>query len=87
MKKTPVYNLKPRKEYFRTPILETLKERGGRARRADILNAPLVQAAAAKIREDCRQNTWEAYFDNMRAKLVGEGSLRGDSPRGVWELS
>ncbi len=87
MKKTPVYNPKPRKEYFRTPILETLKERGGRARRPDILNAPLVQAAAAKMREDYRQNIWEIYCDNMRDKLVGEGSLRDDSPRGVWELS
>ncbi|RKU26408.1 hypothetical protein C6495_17420 [Candidatus Poribacteria bacterium] len=87
MKKTPVYNLKPRKEYFRTPILETLKERGGRARRHDVLNAPLVQAAAAKMREDYRQNIWKEYCDNMRAKLVGEGSLRDKSPRGVWELS
>ena len=87
MKKTPVYNLKPRREYFRTPILETLRERGGRARRLDILNAPLVQAAAAKMREDYRQNIWEIYCDNMRDKLVGEGSLRDDSPRGVWELS
>ena len=87
MKKTPVYNLKPRREYFRTPILETLRERGGRARRLDILNAPLVQAAAAKMREDYRQNIWKIYCDNMREKLVQEGSLRDDSPYGVWELS
>lgn len=87
MQKTPVYKLKSRKEYFRTPILETLKECGGRARRADILNAPLVQAAAAKMREDYRQNTWEIYCDNMREKLVRKGFLRDDSPYGVWELS
>ena len=87
MSKTLGSNLKPRKEYFRTPILEILAEYGGSARRPDILTAPKVLAAAEKMREDYQQNKWEIYCDKMRYKLVCEGALRADSPRGVWELS
>lgn len=87
MSKTLGSNLKPRKEYFRTPILETLGEYGGSALRPDILTAPKVLAAAEKMREDYQQKIWKPYCDNMRDKLVGEGLLRDDSPRGVWELS
>ena len=95
MSKTLGSNLKPRKEYFRTPILETLGEYGGKARRPKVLNAPKVLAAAEKLREDYQlkkredyqQKDWESYCDNMRLKLVGEGLLRADFQQGVWELS
>ena len=95
MSKTLGFNLKPRKEYFRTPILEILAEYGGSALRPDILTDPKVLAAAEKVRkdyqlkkrEDYQQKDWKPYCDNMRAKLVKEGLLRADSPDGVWELS
>lgn len=95
MRKTLGDNRKWKKEYFRTPILETLRESGGSAQRSDILSTPKVLAAAAKMREDypeCKwedyqQKDWESYCDNMREKLVREGALRADSRRGEWELS
>jgi hypothetical protein len=65
---------------------------GGRAGRADVL---------AALREELRGRLgpldlevlpsgvprWEAHVAKARQRLVRQGVIRGDSPRGVWELS
>ncbi len=77
---------------FEKAILRALRRRAGRARRAEILGA---------VAEDLRDRfepldledlpsgmpRWEAQAGKARQRLVRLGLLRGDSPRGIWEMA
>jgi restriction system protein len=79
---------------FRRPILEALVELGGRAEASKVLE--LVENKMRDILNDydyqplpsnpemirwCKTAHW------CRFTMVREGLLKGDSPRGIWEIS
>lgn len=78
---------------YRLPLLEVLAESGG--------SAPLKEATDAvgqklhdrlrpidfKPNPSGRGMRWRNRVQWVRSRLVREGLLRSDSPRGVWELT
>jgi len=77
---------------FRRPILEALKELGGRGSVDDVLRR--VEAkVSGKLTEFDRKPLptggirWRNTAMWCRKHLVIEGLLSSDSPRGIWELS
>lgn len=81
----------PQKE-FRTPLLETLRELGGKAsvlRVREVMErkmAPRLSEADYKAVSSGDPRWWNAIcWERMR--LVNEGLLRKDSARGIWELT
>jgi len=81
----------PQKE-FRGPLLDVLREKGGRAPVKEIRELLEPRMAARLSSADYEQVSsgdprwWNAVCWE-RNDLVKEGLLRGDSDRGVWELS
>jgi integrase len=77
---------------FEKVILQALRRCAGRARRAEILGA-----VAEELRDrfgpldlenlPSGMPRWEAHAGKARQRLVGRGLLRGDSPRGMWEMA
>lgn len=82
----------PRQTY-RRPILEALKEFGGRAYADDVLKVveekvkPLLNEFDLEKLASGMDIRWRNAANWMRWTLVKEGILKPDSPRGVWELS
>jgi len=86
--------LKTPETAYRTPILETLVELGGRATTDQIrprLLAKLEGVLGPHDLEGLPSNpTCPRWWNTAmwcRLYMVKEGLLRGDSPRGVWEIS
>jgi hypothetical protein len=84
---------KPRREQFRRPLIETLYELGGRASLGKV-RPKMERKMASRLREpdhaavrSGREPRWWNDVCWMRDDLCKEGLLRGDSPRGIWELS
>ena len=81
----------PQKE-FRGPLLSVLREKGGRASVKEIRElleprmAPRLSSADYQLVSSGDPRWWNAVCWE-RNDLVKEGLLRGDSERGVWELS
>jgi hypothetical protein len=81
----------PQKE-FRAPLLDVLREKGGKASVKEIRESLEPRMAPRLSRADYEQVSsgdprwWNAVCWE-RNDLVKEGVLRGDSERGVWELS
>lgn len=81
----------PQKE-FRSPLLDVLREKGGRASVKEIRElleprmAPRLSGADYDQVSSGDPRWWNAVCWE-RNDLVKEGLLRGDSERGVWELS
>lgn len=81
----------PQKE-FRAPLLDLLREKGGRASVKEIREflepriAPRLSSADYERVSSGDPRWWNAVCWE-RNDLVKEGLLRGDSERGVWELS
>jgi len=77
---------------FELPILRALADLGGEASRKEV-RAAVLTALAGTFSDLDRETLpsgearWEARFDKARSKLMRSGSLRGDSPRGVWVLA
>ncbi len=79
------------------PILEAairrcLLRHGGRARRAEVLAALGEELRDRRDPLDLEalpsgMVRWEANVGKARQRLVRRGVIRGDSPRGLWELS
>jgi hypothetical protein len=81
----------PQKE-FRRPLLDVLREKGGKARVKEIRElleprmAPRLSSADYEQVSSGDPRWWNAVCWE-RNDLVKEGLLRGDSERGIWELS
>jgi integrase len=77
---------------YELPILRSLRERAGVAKRSEI-RADVLAEVTSLLGEFDRQllpsgePRWEARFDKARSNLREAGCLRADSPRGVWELA
>jgi len=90
--KIPSGLLVPMEEY-RAPILEALIEMGGRGRPSDIL--PKVEqkmngrltSLDYKMLKDGRTVKWRNRAQWERARMVEDGCLKTDSPRGIWEIT
>jgi Mrr N-terminal domain len=84
---------KLRREQFRWPLIETLYELGGRASSGKV-RPKMERKMASRLREPDHaavgsggEPRWWNDVCWMRNDLREEGLLRGDSPRGIWELS
>ena len=76
---------------YSEPILQALKEMGGQGETAKVIDRvgelmrPILKETdyeklgSGSIR-------WRNKCEFARARLIGEGKLRDDSPRGIWEL-
>lgn len=89
--RTPAGVLLPEGEYV-VPLLSALAERGGSAPVRDVLEA-VGQALDGKLTPvDNERNTsgtirWRNRAQFVRLRLVEEGLMAKDSPRGVWSLT
>ncbi len=79
-------------EEYQLPLLETLSQLGGSAaagevieRLGDQLDGKLKPADYEKL--DSGAIRWENRAQFVRYELVQRGDMKGDSPRGVWEIS
>jgi hypothetical protein len=77
---------------YRLPILESLAEMGGKGRARDVLNRVYERMKDVLTKDDKDYNSvgvikWENNAHWERLKLVEEGYLKRDSPRGIWELT
>ncbi|MDE0291872.1 MAG: hypothetical protein OXK19_05135 [Candidatus Dadabacteria bacterium] len=77
---------------FRKPLLRAIYEMGGSARTEDLY--PVIRKHIAAVPLSGNMNNlssgdkeWRNAIRRERHKLVREGCLRDDSPRGTWELS
>jgi len=90
-KRMPRGLLVPQEEY-RLPILKTLIEMGGKGRSPDVL-ARVEEKMRDKLNEADYERTkgggmrWKNRAAWVRYKLVDEGYLKKDSPRGIWEIT
>jgi hypothetical protein len=81
----------PQTAYF-IPILETLVELGGSGKIAQILEKVKSKMKPVLKEVDYEklpngQVRWINYAEWARKKMIGEGRLRPDSPRAVWEIT
>lgn len=78
---------------LREQILLALKRLGGKAKVPDIIGEMTRQLDGALLpgdlvwREATKEPAWQNNAKWERYQMVQDGLLRGDSPRGVWELS
>jgi hypothetical protein len=79
---------------FRRPILEVLVELGGRARIDEVLRkveermqGVLNSSDLQPLPSNPHTIRWQNTAQWCRYKLVREGLLKDDSPRGIWEIS
>jgi hypothetical protein len=80
-------------EVLRDLIIRTLRNFGGRGKVAKILDA-MEQELKGKfspgdleVRRDGKTLAWRNNAQWERLRMVHDGTLRNDSPNGVWELS
>lgn len=88
----PPVNKTP-KQAYRVPILQALEQLGGRGRIDEVLNIVYEIMKTHLTEDDLKplpeegnvrwRNTaaWERY------RMVNDGLLRDDSPRGIWEMT
>ncbi|MCK6483457.1 MAG: hypothetical protein HUU22_14070 [Phycisphaerae bacterium] len=83
----------PESAYYQ-PILKVLEEMGGSGKVADVLDR--VKAIMKPVLKDVDYEPLASGPDNPRWRnaaqwarnsMIKEGLLKGDSPRGVWEIS
>ena len=77
---------------FRKPLLRTIYEMGGSARMRDLYPVMKKHMTAVLLPGDFKNlsfgdRRWRNAIRRERLKLVDEGYLRDDSPRGIWELT
>ena len=79
---------------FRKPILEALVELGGKAPVTEVLNrvgekmkAVLTEYDYKPLPSDPKSIRWHCTAQWCRKKLVLEGLMKSDTPRGIWEIS
>lgn len=80
------------RERYALPILRALDQFGGSATTNEVLGA-VRQLMAEELRpvDLSRRSGRHFYWDNraqdMRRELVNKGLMKGNSPRGIWEIS
>jgi len=81
-------------EAYRLPILRALVEMGGSARARDVLARvfeimrPILKEVDYEPLTSSRgELRWHNTAEWVRWDLVQEGLMKGDSPRGIWEIS
>jgi hypothetical protein len=86
--------LRTREEAYFAPILTTLVETGGRAKLAEVLLAVekkmkgvLKKVDYQPLASDQDMPRWRNTAQWARNTMVKDGLLKGDSPRGIWEIS
>ncbi len=86
--------LKTPKEQFIMPILESIIELGGRAKVKDVLERVhdkmkgiLNEYDYKPLPSKPKEKRWENTAQWARQKMVNEGLLAKDSPRGIWEIT
>lgn len=78
---------------YRFPLLEVLAERGGSATLREATDAMEEKLRDSLAPIDWERNPsgrgirWRNRVQWVRARLVRDGLLKPDSPRGVWELT
>jgi hypothetical protein len=78
---------------FRQLIIEVLKSHGGRARAGEVLDAVDERLKGKflpgdlEVRQDGKTLAWRNNAQWERLRMVHDGTLRDDSPNGIWELS
>jgi len=80
-------------EVLREQIILALKRLGGKAKVSDVIEEMTRQLDGKLLpgdlvwREATSEPAWQNNAKWERYQMVQNGLLRGDSPRGVWELS
>lgn len=78
---------------LREHIIEALKKFGGRAKLADVFDEIERQLDGRflpgdfEVRQDGKTIVWKNNVQWERLQMTRDGTLRGDSPNGIWELS
>lgn len=91
MERAPFGTLLPEKEYER-PILEVLVEAGGSAASREVTKA-VGERVSDRLTPLDRQTLasgeirWANRVHFTRLRMVEQGLLRKDSPRGTWEIT
>jgi hypothetical protein len=84
--------LLPEAEYEQ-PILQALHEAGGRAPAREVIEAvgsflgERLTETDKEMMHDGRAARWQNRTQFARLRLVKQGFLKNDSPRGVWEIA
>ena len=84
---------KTNKDVLRQHIVKALRTLGGRARVFDVIEEMGRQLEGKLLpgdlewRESTRDHAWQNNAKWERFRMTKDGTLRGDSPRGYWELS
>ena len=84
---------KTAKQVLREEIVLALKQLGGKAKVSDVIEEMTRQLDGKLLpgdlvwREATNEPAWQNNAKWERYQMVQDGVLRGDSPRGVWELS
>ena len=78
-------------KYYRQPILEALRELGGKGTVDDVLSRVLIKVRPRLSQIDFEKTTanlvrWKNTAQWERYKMVLDGILKSNSPRGIWEL-
>ena len=87
-----VHDAIPQRDY-RLPILEALLEKGGRATRrevSEIIERKMrdkFNKSDLQVLSDGQTKRWQKGVDWERLRMVKDGLLRSDSPKGVWEIT
>lgn len=77
---------------LRGHIVEVLREFGGRGKVSDVLSAietrleSKLQPGDLELRQDGKTKAWRNNVQWERLRMTHDGTLRGDSPNGIWEL-
>lgn len=86
--------MRTNEELYRIPILESLKELGGKAKIQDVLEKVhskmknyLKPIDYESINSDPKSPRWRNTAQWARFKLVQQGLMKNDSPKGIWEIS
>jgi hypothetical protein len=80
-------------EVLRKHIIHALKKLGNRARVVDILDEMERQLTGKllpgdlEVRHDGKTIVWRNNAQWERLRMTRDGTLRSDSPNGIWELS
>ncbi|MGB9794901.1 MAG: winged helix-turn-helix domain-containing protein [Thermodesulfovibrio sp.] len=87
-----VHGAIPMKEY-RLPILEALIEKGGKATQREVFEIierkmkDQFNELDLQVLSDGHTLRWQKMVAWQRYRMVQDGLLRSDSPRGIWEIT
>ncbi len=79
---------------YRIPLLKALCELGGAAHKGKVLarveelmRGTLGPVAYTAVASSARRPRWLVRAEWVRFRLVREGLMKSDSPRGIWEIT